>query len=123
MGEADVIRRGPSVRPKVDTLDIPALLADIEAREFVALPDLGSKIGMGKEARKFAIHEGVISPAAPLVHRRDGYKVTRDEALTILLAAALAVAAGVAIVVMLRGVKQTGLTGEVAAATLRQMMT
>lgn len=106
----------------MSALDIPAILADIEAREFVSLPALGAKIGMGDQSRKFAIREGLIRPE-PLEYRGMGYTVKRDEALTLLLAAALAIAAGVAIAVMLRGVKQTGLTGEAAASALRTMTT
>lgn len=115
-----IIKRGALAPPKVDTVDVAGILADIEAREVVSLPELGAKIGMGEQSRKFAIREGLIEPE-PLTSRREGYKVNQNEALTLLLAAALALAAGVAIAVMLRGCKATGLTGEVAGTALRNM--
>ena len=114
------MNRGPISPPPIDTIDIDATLAEIEECEFVSLPALGERIGMTARARTYAITEGLIEHA-PLTARKAGYRVTQDEALTILLAAVLAVAAGVAIVVMLRGVKQSGLTGEAAAVTLRSM--
>jgi hypothetical protein len=107
--------------PKVDALPLAKILADIEGREVVSLPELGARIGMGEQSRKYAIRAGLITPTAPVVNRREGYKITRDEAFTLLLAAALAVAAGVAIAVMLRGCKSAGLTGAAAASALRNM--
>ena len=107
--------------PKVDAVPVAELLADIEGREVVSLPELGARIGMGEQSRKYAIRAGLITPAAPVVNRREGYKITRDEACTLLLAAALALAAGVAIAVMLRGCKAAGLTGAVAATALHGM--
>lgn len=113
-------RHGVFAPPKVDDLHVPDLLAEIEAREFTSLPELGAKIGMGNQSRKYAIRVGLIEPE-PLKSRQHGYEVSRNEALTLLLAAALAIAAGVAIAVILRGLKETGLTGDVASAALRAM--
>lgn len=101
-------------------MNVARMLAEIEAREFTSLPRLGDQIGMGEQSRKYAIREGLIKPE-PLGKRCDGYKVNRDEALTLLLAAALAIAAGVAIAVMLRGMRNSGLTGAAAETALRAM--
>jgi hypothetical protein len=115
-------RHGVNVPPKVDVLHVAEVLAEIEAAEFHSLPRLGEAIGMGNQARKYAIHEGLIKPE-PLVARREGYKVNRDEAITLLFAAALALAAGVAIAVMLRGVRESGMPVSVVETALRSMTT
>jgi hypothetical protein len=117
------IRRGSLVPPKVPALSVAELVADIEGREVVSLPELGKAIGMGEQARKYAIRSGLITPTAPLAPgaRHAGHTVARDEAFTLVLAAALAVAAGVAIAVMLRGCKVAGLTGAAALEALRAM--
>lgn len=116
-------RHGAFVAPSVDVLDVAALLAEIERHELISLPRLGAQIGLGEQSRKYAIRKGLIETAGPLAveNRYKGYAIKQDEAMTLLLAAALAVAAGVAIAVMLRGVKQAGLTGEAAASALRSI--
>jgi hypothetical protein len=117
------VGRGVFVPPRIDgPLDVAAILADIERREFMPLPELGAKIGLGEQARKHAIHEGLID-ANKRPSRLGGYTVSRDEAITLLLAAALAIAAGVAIATMLRGIKGAGVTGAAAAAALQAMTT
>src|SRR5262249_555194 len=110
--------RGALVPPKVDPLHLPEALANIQPPQFHSLRALGAQIGLGGPARRYAIREGLIKPE-PLGKRCDGYRVNRDEALTLLLAAALAIAAGVAIAVMLRGLKNSGLTGTAAETVLR----
>jgi hypothetical protein len=120
--ETPAVRHGMFTAPKVDALHVAEVLAEIEAREFVSLPALGKQLGMGEQARKYAIREGLINPEPLDISKRyEGYKVNRDEAFTLLLAAALAIAAGVAIAVMLRGVKGSGLTGGAAETVLRTM--
>ena len=116
------IARGAHVPPKVDALHVAEVLAEIEGREFHSLPRLGETLGLGEQARKHLVREGLIHPE-PLVKRCDGYKVNRDEAITLLFAAALALAAGVAIAVMLRGIKESGLPVSIAETALRSMTT
>jgi hypothetical protein len=113
-------RHGVLAAPKVDALPVAAVIAEIEAAEFHSLPALGAQFGLGDQARKYLVREGLIQPE-PLKSRHEGYRVNRDEAFTLLLAAALAIAAGVAIAVMLRGVKGAGLTGAAAEGVLRSM--
>jgi hypothetical protein len=110
-------RHGVLAAPRIDSLDVAAILAELEQGELVRLPEFGPKIGMGEQARKYAIREGLID-ATPGRCRSEGYSVTRDEAVTLLLAAVLAIAAGVAVAVTLRGMKGAGLTGAAAAAAL-----
>lgn len=117
------LQRGPLVAPKIDgPLDVAGILAEIEGREYMRFPELGRQIGLGPGQRAHVIREGLVT-VIPCERKSAGNKVARDEALTLLLAAALAVAAGVAIAVMLRGVRETGLTGESAASVLRTMKT
>lgn len=116
-------RFGVLTPPRTDgPLNVAAILADIEQREFVPLPVLGAQIGMGSGARKYAISQGLIE-ANKRPSRSGGYTVSCDEAATLLLAAVLAIAAGVAIAVMLRGVKGAGMTGAAASAALHAMPT
>lgn len=116
------IMRGARVPPKVDALHVGDILAQIEQREFHSWPRLGEQVGLGEQARKYIVREGLIQPE-PLAARRTGYTVNRDEAFKLLLAAALAIAAGVAIAVMLRGIKESGLPASAAEAALRSMTT
>lgn len=117
------IRRGRLVPPHVNgPLDVAATLAEIEQREFVSLPELGAKIGLGQQARKYAIREGLIE-GQQMGGQGNPYQVTRDEAVTLLFAAVVAFAAGVAIATILRGLKGAGVTGVAAAAALEAMPT
>jgi hypothetical protein len=116
------ITRGAHVPPKVDALHVAEIIAEIEKREFHSWPRLGEQVGLGEQARKHIVREGLIQPE-PLVKRCEGYKVNQDEAWKLLLAAALAIAAGVAIAVMLRGIKESGLPASAAQAALRSMTT
>jgi hypothetical protein len=109
--------RGVFKPPGVDSLDVAAILAEMEGREFVELPALGEKIGMDHKARQHAIREGLITPEAK--RGANGRKlVSADEAMTLILCAALALAAGIAIAVMLRGVKGAGLNVAALVSTL-----
>jgi hypothetical protein len=87
----------------------------------VRLRDLSSLIGWTETGQRYAVRTGLLE--AEKVRNAPGqpYRITSDEACTLLLAALLALAAGVAIAVMLRGVKGAGLTGDAAAATIRSM--
>jgi hypothetical protein len=103
--------------PKVDAIDVAAVLAELEGRSVVSLPVLGERIGLDKQARAYAIREGLIE-TVPRPGTHGAYSVTADEARRLVLAAVLAIGAGVALAIMLRGVKGAGLSGEAVLAAL-----
>lgn len=84
------------------------------------------RIGWNREQQSYAVRSGVIRPVekvpGPVAGRQPrkyaggrGYQVTRDDAIEILIAAALALAAGVAVVVMLRAIRDAGLDASALA--------
>jgi hypothetical protein len=85
-----------------------ALLADLPDAEVIPLPFVRDRIGWTRDQQSYAVESGVIHP----VDKRGKagcYQVTREDAVLILVAAALALAAGVAVVMMIRAIKDAGL--------------
>lgn len=113
------LRRGLWSPPVVD-FSARAILSDIDQCPYVRLRDISPRIGWTPTGQKYAIREGLLEaeqvrgPGSP-------YLITKDEACMLLLAAALALAAGMAIAVMLRSVKGAGITAAAAAAAIRNM--
>ena len=105
--------------PRFDPTSTAAILRDIDrAPERVRLADLSPRLGVTPKTQNTVIREHLLE-AERLGGRGNPYAITRDEARTLLLAVVLAAAAGIALAVMLRGVKGAGLTGSVAAEVLR----
>lgn len=93
------------------------LLADLPDTEVIPLPLIRERIGWTRDAQWLAVKQGAIRP----VEKRGKagcYQVTRDDAVMILLAAALALAAGVAVIVMLRGLQGAGLDASALASAV-----
>ena len=111
-------RRGLTAPPVVGRIDGKAILSEIGDKQYVRLRDLSPRIGWTGTGQGYAIRTGLLE--AEKVHNAPGqpYRITKDEACTLLLAAMLALAAGVAIAVMLRGCKAAGLTGAAAATAI-----
>lgn len=104
--------------PRFDPADAPAILASIDQAATVRLTELRSRLGLTANVQNKLIAGGLLE-AEHLPGRGAPYVVTRDEAFTLLLGVVLAVFAGVALGVMMRGVKGAGLTGDLAAEVLR----
>jgi hypothetical protein len=114
-------RKGGLVPPLVAEIDGPSLLAEIDAaKDGVRLVDLRPRIGLTSGAQHHLIAEGLLE-TMPGRARREGYVVSKDEACVLLLGALLAVAAGIAIATMLRGLKGAGMVGAVAAEAIRNL--
>jgi hypothetical protein len=96
------------------------ILRDLEQAEAdrIQLADLSRRIGWSYAQQSKAISTGALEAERLETDRRYPYVITQDEALTLLLAAVLAVAAGIAIVAALRGLKGAGVTGQLAADVL-----
>lgn len=93
-----------------DIAEMAASLRELDPDTPVSLPRVSRVVGWAPDAQTRAIQAGVVEPLSdPAPAGRRGYMVSRDEALTILAAAVLALAAGVAVVVMIRAIKATGL--------------
>ncbi len=91
-----------------------ALLADLPDAEVIPLPFIRERVGWNRQQQHHAVELGAIRP----IEKRGKagcYQVTRDDAIEILVAAALAVAAGVAVVIMLRAIQGAGLNARVLA--------
>jgi hypothetical protein len=112
---------GPFTAPLFDQARASAILAEIEQAkqaERMRLADLSRALGITPKSQNHLIATGLLD-AERLGGRGNPYAISTDEARTLLLAVVLAVAAGVAISIMLRGVKDAGLVGPAAAAALR----
>jgi hypothetical protein len=96
-----------------------ALLAEYDGRERIPLRELGERLGMDRAARSYAVTSGVIDTAGR-AGLGGGYVIDHDEAVRLIVAAALAVGGAVAIVAILRGIKGAGLSPGVLAAALPQ---
>jgi hypothetical protein len=84
------------------------LLADLPDTEVIPLPFVRDRIGWKRDQQSYAVESGVIHP----IEKRGKagcYQVTREDAVLILVAASLAFAAGVAVVTMIRAIKDAGL--------------
>lgn len=94
-----------------------ALLADLPDMEVIPLPLIRDRVGWNREQQHHAVKLGVIRP----VEKRGPagcYQVTRDDAVMILVAAALALAAGIAVVAMLRAIQGAGLNASALAEAM-----
>lgn len=92
-------------------------LADLPETDVIPLPLIRDRIGWTRDTQHDAISQGVIRP----VEKRGKagcYQVTRDDAVEILVAAALALSAGVAVVAMLRAIQGAGLDARVLAEAM-----
>lgn len=108
--------------PRFDLACTGAILRDLDrAPERVRLADLSPRLGLTPKTQNTVIRAHLLE-AEHLGGRGNPYAISRDEARTLLLAVVLAVAAGVALSVMLRGVKDAGLVGTAAAAALRSTL-
>jgi hypothetical protein len=94
------------------------LLADLPDAEVIPLPVIRDRIGWDRATQSYAVRSGVIRPV-PERGKAGCYQVTRDDAIQILVAAALALAAGIAVVAMIRAIQESGLS----APALAQAMT
>lgn len=93
------------------------LLADLPETDVIPLPLIRDRIGWTRDTQHDAISQGVIRP----VEKRGKagcYQVTRDDAVEILVAAALAIVAGIAVVAMLRAIQGAGLDARVLAEAM-----
>jgi len=84
------------------------LLANLPDTEVIPLPLIRERVGWSRDQQSDAVLQGAIRPVAKR-GKAGCYQVTRDDAVMILVAAALALAAGVAVVIMLRGIQGAGL--------------
>jgi hypothetical protein len=91
-----------------------ALLAGLPDTDPVPLPLVRDRIGWNREQQSYAVRSGVIRPVSKR-GRAGCYQVTRDDAVLILIAAAIALAAGVAVVAMIRAIQEAGLDASALA--------
>ncbi len=95
-----------------------ALLADLPDGEAIPLPWIRDRVGWSRDAQSYAVKAGVIRPLPGHGPHRS-YQVSRADAVEILIAAALAVAAGIAVVAMLRAIQGAGLNAEALASAVK----
>lgn len=84
------------------------LLADLPDAEVIPLPFVRDRIGWTRDQQSYAVEAGVIHPISKR-GKAGCYQVTREDAAFILVAAAVAIAAGVAVVAILRAIQDAGL--------------
>lgn len=88
-------------------MSVAEILAQWDGYDLIPLPDLGKYVGLDRGRQTYAIEKGLITPSA--TRGRNGrYMVDRNQATIIVIAAALAAAAGLALVTMLRSLLGVG---------------
>lgn len=97
----------------VTTISPAELMARFGDSELIPLPELGEPIGLDRSRRDYAVTRGIIKTAQDRNTSRAGrpngcHMVTREEAMLILAAAALAAAIGVALVTVIRTLRNSG---------------
>lgn len=97
---------------------VPGLLAGLPDGDVIPMPVIRDLIGWTRDAQANVVTEGLIRPL-PVRGRAGCWQVSRDDAVTILVAAALAFAAGVAVISMLRAIVNTGLDARVIAFAMK----
>ncbi len=106
----------------VSAIDPAEVLAPFGDAEVIPLPDVANLAGMNRGVRNYAVERGIIKtttgPGAAGRGRAGSLVVTRDEALLILVSAALAAAIGVAAVTMIRTLRHNGATITADAVTI-----
>jgi hypothetical protein len=94
-----------------------ALLASLPDGDVIPMPVIARQIGWDRSTQSHAITEGLIRPVA----KRGAagcYQVTRDDAVQIMMAAALAFAAGVAVIIMVRAITAAGIDAKALAGLM-----
>jgi hypothetical protein len=95
-----------------------ALLSELPEGEAIPLPWVRERVGWSYREQSYAVQSGAIRPL-PRKGPHGGYRVTRDDAILILVASLLAAAAGVAIVAMIRALQGTGIDPETLAQAMQ----
>ena len=116
------VEHGKVTTMSVATIDPAEVLAPFGDAEVIPLPDVANLAGMNRGARTYAVEKGIIrtatGPGAAGYGRQGSYVVTRDEALLILVSAALAATIGVAVVTMIKTLRNNGATITADAVTI-----
>lgn len=98
-------------------MSVTDALAPYGTRDLIPLPDIGRSVGLDADRQYYAVRKGLIHPASKR-GPNGRYLITRDEAVFILTAAALALAAGIAVVTMLRTLRAAGAKVSGSAITI-----
>lgn len=89
-------------------MSIADVMAPYSGRDLIPLPDIGRAVGLDAPRQTYAVRKGLIQPVDGKRGPNGRYLVSWDEALFIVTAAALALAAGIAVVTMLRTLRAAG---------------
>lgn len=94
-------------------IDPAEVLAPLGDGDVFPLPDVANLVGMKRTVRSYAVDKGIIhttdtGPGAKGRGRAGSLMVSRDEALLIIVSAALAAAIGVAVVTVIRTLRNSG---------------
>lgn len=106
------IEHGKMMGMSVALIDPAEALAPFGDADVIPLPDVANYVGMQRNTRTYAVEKGIIhtttGPGAAGRGRAGSYVVTRDEALLIIVSAALAATIGVAVVTVIRTLRNSG---------------
>lgn len=95
----------------IDPTEILSSLGDCDV---FPLPVIGDYVGMSRDTRDYAVRKGLIqTTAGPKVPGRGKSRsllITRDEAILIIVSAALAISIGIAVTTVIRTLRNSGAT-------------
>ena len=99
------------------TSTLQELLAGLPDSDVIPMPLIRDRVGWTRTAQADAVREGLIKPL-PVHGPAGSFLVTRDDAVTIMVAAALAFIAGCAVIAMLRAIQGAGLDAQALARAM-----
>lgn len=88
-------------------MSVAEILAEWEGREVIPLPDLGARVGLDRGRQEYAIRKGIIHPSGKR-GANGRHTVTWDEAALIVAAALLAALGGIALVTLIKSLREVG---------------
>jgi hypothetical protein len=89
-------------------IDAQELLAKLPEGDEVLLPEVGDIVGWDYAERTYAVRSGTVH-ALPKPPGQRTYRLSRDEAILVVIACGLALAAGIAICSAIRAIRASGL--------------
>ncbi len=98
-------------------MSVTETLARWEGRETVPFPDVARAVGLDRNHIAYAVTKGIIEPE-PERGPCNAYMIRWDDVVLIVVAAAIAAAAGIAVMTVIRSLRQSGAMVTPAGVTI-----
>ena len=98
-------------------MSVTETLAQWEGRDAVPFPEVARAVGLDRNHIIYAVNKDIIRPL-PKRGPSNAYMVRWDDVVLIVVAAAIAAAAGIAVMTVIRSLRQSGATVTPAGVTI-----